>query len=634
MSFLLPIGLAALMTLPVILALHLLNEQRRRTRVPSLLLWQNVPRRFEGERSRRLPITALLLLHLLAAALIGLALGRPQIPGPTTGEARHTAILLDTSTSMAAEDGGATRFQQALDRAREIVRGMAPGDRATVVAMGPQARIVASGGAGDAAALDAALGQLQPGGTGTNLDAALTLAEAALDPQLSRRVLVITDGAMQDQAPRAVAAPLEWVQVGDERPNRAITAFSTRSWGGRIHVYARVANFGRQSYVGNIRLVADDETVSIDPLSIAAGGETELTWTAPGGSTWLRVEMAGDDALPQDDSAVVGVARARPLSALVVSGSPAQLQRVLGALPGVAVTTVAPADYAGATDARSAADLTIFDGFLPPEWPAGATLAISPPPGNPLLEVTSDVRLSDRELRLSGTTLGDLSLSGVNLGSGRAVTPPAWAETLLTADEIPLIMRGRSDGREIAIWTFDLASGNLPSRLAFPLLMARTVRDLAPPALPTSIAAGDAVQLRPDPRANEVQLTLVAPATPGERADESGVITLPAGAAVTIDRLTQPGLYRVEELRGEQTALVGLVGVNAGSTAESNLTPRPAPQLSAPDQALGAATQSLMTDIWPWLALAAAAVLAIEWLYVLLRGRGRGRAALPQGQGR
>ena len=618
MSFLYPIGLLALLTVPVIIILHLLNEQRRRMRVPSLMLWQSVPRRFEGERSRRLPLTLLLLLHLLAAALIGLAIGRPQLPGATAGEARHTAILIDTSTSMAADDGGASRFEHARDRARSLLGTLGPGDRATIIAAGPQPRIVASGGAGDAAALSAALDRLRPGGTGTELDGALTLAEASLDPQLSRRIVVLTDGALPEQKPRSVAAPVEWAQIGGDRPNRAITAFAARLWSGQVQVYARIANFGGDSFGGSARLFAGDELLSTDPVSIAPGGETELTWTVPAGTASLRAEVDGRDALPLDDAAYTAVARTRPLSALVVSGRPAQLQRALAAIPGVTVSSVAPAEYAGAL-AKQAADLTIFDGFLPPDWPAGATLAISPPPGNPLLEVTGDsLRLGERELRQRGEVLEGLSLTGVNFGSARALAAPDWAETLLSADEIPLILRGRRDGREIAIWSFDLAAGNLTSRLAFPLLMARTVRDLAPPPLPQAIRAGDVVTMRPDPRASAVQL--IGP--------DNIELTLPVTQAVTLDSLTLPGLYRVEELRGEATVLAGLVGVNAGAAGESNLAPRPAPQLSTPESAPGGAPQRLMADIWPWLALGALGVLALEWLYVLLRGRGR-RAPPP-----
>ncbi|MEN9935846.1 MAG: hypothetical protein RLZZ387_2425 [Chloroflexota bacterium] len=619
MSFLAPIGLLALLTIPVIVILHLLNEQRNRVKVPSLMLWQNVPRRLEGDRSRRLPLTLLLLMHLLAAALIALALARPQLPGGLSAEARHTAILIDTSTSMATDDGGATRFDRALGHARGLLGSLGPGDRATVIAAGPQARIVASGGAGDAAALVAAIDALEPGGTGTNLDAALTLAEAALDPQLSRQVVVITDAAMPEQTARAVAAPLEWAQVGGDRSNRAITTFAARPWSGKIQVYARVANYGGEPYAGSVRLFADGQETSADPLSIAPGGETEFTWAVPAGVASLRLELDGRDALPRDDSAYLGVARARPLRVLVVSGRPAPFQRALDAIPGVDAQTVAPAEYTGAGQ-QASVDLTIFDSFLPPAWPAGAALAVNPQPGNPLLEVTSDpLQLTERELRLSGSLLEGLSLTGVNFGSARAVSAPAWATVLLTADEIPLIMRGRHEGREVAIWSFDLAAGNLPTRLAFPLLMARTVRDLAPPALPPSVQAGESVSVRPDPRATEVRL--IGP--------EGTEISIPAAPAVTLDRLVLPGLYQVEELRGEERVLVGLVGVNAGAPSESNLSPRPLPQLTAPESAPGSGPQIITADIWPWLVLAALVVLGLEWLYVLLR-RGRRAPVVPQ----
>src|SRR5919202_3406104 len=110
MIFLLPLGLLALLTLPIILVLHLLRERRRRVAVPSLLHWLNVPRRREGQRIRRLPLTLLLLLHLLIAGLLGLAIGRPQIFGALSGGNRQLIVVLDTSTSMAAREGTKTRF--------------------------------------------------------------------------------------------------------------------------------------------------------------------------------------------------------------------------------------------------------------------------------------------------------------------------------------------------------------------------------------------------------------------------------------------------------------------------------------------------------------------------------------------
>ncbi|MFQ3631705.1 vWA domain-containing protein [Roseiflexus sp.] len=608
MSFLLPLGLLALLALPIIVLLHFLRERRRRVPTPSLLLWANLPRRVEGERSRRLPLTLLLLLHLLIAALLGVALGGPQIAGALTPDARHTAIILDTSTSMAAVDGGASRFEQARQRARAIVASTSPGDRITLIAAGPRAQIVASGD--DPFLITAALGRLQPGGVGMALDEALTLAEAALDPQFSRRIVVLTDSALPPQPARDVLVPLEWQTIGSNIPNRAIIAFASRPWGGRLQVYVRVANHEAAPFNGTLRLFSDAQVVAEERVAIAPNGETEVSWTLTGRHGALRAVIDGNDALPQDDSAYLSVSQGRPILALLVSNEPATLRRALEAIPGVTVAVTTPSAYATAPE-RAAADLTIFDGSLPETWPPGAILAIAPPPGSSLLSIAPDVRELEtgKPLQQRGRTLEGLEFGGVVFGAVRQVETPQWAEVQLASGNLPLILRGRVDNHEIAVWTFNPASSNLTTRLAFPLLVARTVRDLAPPPLPQAVRAGEPLIIRPDPRTTTLRL----------RGPNDQAITIPAASVVTLDTLVEPGLYQVEEQRNNATVVAGVVGVNAGAAIESNLRPQSAPPLRAPGNDPGSASNQQMLDLWPWLALAALLVLALEWAYVLRR---------------
>ena len=607
MTFLVPLGLLALLTLPIIVVLHLLRERRRRVAVPSLQHWLNVPRRREGERIRRLPLTLLLLLHLLVAALLGLALGRPQLPGVLSGPNSQTAIVIDTSTSMGAREGATTRFALAQDRVRAVLRRMSSSDRATLIAAGPTARVVASGGAGDIAALTAALGELQPGGAGTDIAGALTLAEASFDQQLRRQIVVLTDGALPPSAIQPLDTPLDWQQVGGNQSNRAIIAFAARPWGANLQVYARVANYGSTPFATTLRLSGDDRPLGTRDITIASGGQSEITWTLSASYAALRAELDGRDPLPEDDQAFLNVAQARPVKALLVSATPDVLRRALTAVPGVSATVVDPAGYTDAAVSAQAPDLTIFDGFLPTEWPAGSTLAINPPAGSPLLDVKP--RLTSAiagQLSQRGALLEGLSLGGINFGIPRSITRPAWAETQLAIGAAPLILRGRSGAHEIAIWTFDLAAGNLPTRLAFPLLVARTVRDLTPPPLPPNIQAGAPLTLRPDPRAAEIQIA----------GPDKAIVALPIAPALTLDTLTQPGFYKVEERSGGVTFFRGQVGVNAGAAIESDLRPRPAPRIGGPLPEPSDASRREMTDLWPLLALGALAALMIEWGYI------------------
>jgi hypothetical protein len=608
MSFLLPLGLLALLALPIIVLLHLLRERRQRVPVPSLLLWANLPRRIDGERSRRLPLTLLLLLHLLVAALLGFALGGPQIAGTPAPDARHTALIIDTSSSMAAIDGGASRFEQVRQRARALIAAISPGDRMTLIAAGPRAQIVASGE--DPFVLTVALDTLQPGGVGVAINEALTLAEAALDPQFSRRIIVLTDGALPPQPVRDVAVPVEWVQIGSAIPNRAIIAFASRPWGSRIQVYARVASYDTAPFNGTLRIFSGNQVLAEDQVTIAPDSETEISWTLPGGVETLRAVIDGRDALPQDDSAYLSVAQGRPAVALLVSNQPAALRRALEAIPGVTVVVTTPDAYA-TTPERVIADLTIFDGFLPDAWPQGSVLVIAPPPDSSLLRVAPDLQLLDTgvPLRQRGSTLEGLGFGGVVFNAVRRIEPPPWAEVLLASGDLPLILRGRIEGREVAIWTFDLASGNLTTRLAFPLLVARTVRDLAPPPLPQAVRAGEMLTIRPDPRTTALVI----------RGPDSRRIEVPVTSVVTLDTLIEPGFHTVEEQRSGTTILAGVVGVNAGAAIESNLRPQSAPLLRAPGNDPGSASGQHMIDLWPWLAGTALIILAIEWVYVLRR---------------
>jgi hypothetical protein len=88
---------------------------------------------------------------------------------------------------------------------------------------------------------------------------------------------------------------------------------------------------------------------------------------------------------------------------------------------------------------------------------------------------------------------------------------------------------------------------------------------------------------------------------------------------LTFETLTQPGWYRVVEQGDAGRVFEGRVAVNAGSMIESNLRRQPLPTLLDSDPAREGEPEQRALDLWPWLALAALAVLALEWGYVHFR---------------
>lgn len=605
MSVLVPFGFVALLSLPVILLLHLIRERRKRVQVPSLQLWQNLPRTRAGERPRALPLTVLLLLHLLVAALLALALTQPQLLANLVRGDGQMALVIDTSTSMRAADGTGTRMDSARAEARALLAGLTPETPVALVAAGPQARLIAAGQAGDATLL-ATLDGLTAGGSGANLEQGVALGAAALAPGQPGRVVVLTDGNTTVAAER-LNVPVEWDIIGGAAQNRGFVAFDARPFGANVQLYGRIANESDSPFQGDVVLYGDERELERRSLTIAANSQGELTWRVPAGYATVRAAFAGADALPDDDEARLNIAGLRPLRVALVSSAPEAMQRALAATPNISVETIAPTAYQ-----RQPADISVFDGFVPATLPAGALLFINPPAENSLFSVAEQPAVVDNATLQARGILSDLSFGGVDFGATvPRVATPDWATTLLSADATPLVLRGQFNGQQIAVWAFGLGSSNLPTRLAFPLLVTRTIRDLAPETLPRSVAAGATLTYRPGTQVAAVAL--------------DGVTT-PVSTTATLAVPAAAGFYTLTE-EGGLAAFSTPLAVNAGSPLEADLRQQPLPASGQPQEQTGAPVQRII-DIWPWLAAAALLVLLAEWLYTHRR-TGTTRAARP-----
>ncbi|NJO05356.1 MAG: VWA domain-containing protein [Chloroflexaceae bacterium] len=630
MTFLTPlIGLAALLALPIIVLLHLRRERLRRVLVPSLLLWQNIPQTTGKRRKMLLPMTLLLLLHLLAAGFLALALTQPQWLAAWLNEDRtHTAVILDISTSMAARENTLqTRLDLARDQVRQLIDELGPEDQLSLIVAGTEASLVATGGSDDRASLLATLDAIEAGGTGTSLPEALTLARVAIEERRGvatpgSRIVVISDL----EAPPTLAQNAEqltWQRVGGTTSNIAIvgmTALPRRD--GSHDVYARVVNYDNQAYGLGVLLYGDDEVLDTRPVRLPANGEADLTWNIASTPNVLRAELNLEDALNADNVAYASLMRNRSVRVVLVSSAPDQLSRVLRAIPGASVEVVAPADYTQA-GTLGTADLTILDTVLPTTLPAGGVLIINPPAspeGNAALAV-SDQRVEAAAGAVPSVTVGGnealetLSLGGVEFGALAQVTAPAWLEPHLMLGDAPLILSGQNGNSSVTVWTFDIQRSTIIERIAFPVLTALTVRDLLPAAPTVDVLLGQPLEMRPHPRTTSVEL--VAP--------DGQTRQFPISQTVLTDGLYQPGIYTLREQAGAEVVFEGSVAVNAGTPLESNLQARalqtltPAYVAADVPAATIAAEERTERPIWPWLAGLALLVLLLEWIYIHVR---------------
>jgi Ca-activated chloride channel family protein len=462
-SFLAPIALVALLVPVAIYLVHWLFGSRRRLRVPALFLWADLPQASMGRsRRRRPPITLLLVLQLLAAALAALALARPVTP---SDPARHLALILDASASMQATDVAPTRFHAARARGLERLNALQPTDQVSLIRAGREATLVSSGSPDSARN---ALNTVRSGASSSAIREALALASSqiAATPDRQGQIVLLSDVAWPAPDPVGpLAAPVEVVAVGGGSDNQAVGNLQVRMDPNGLAQTAFVEILNQADHAVRIpmRLTADGAPLDERQVDIPARTRTRLSIPLPVEAHRVTVRLVGRDSLALDDQVETIAPGGPPRDVVVLGRITDGLRRALESVPSLRVRT---ADASVITPA----DLTVLAGNLPSRLPSGPLLLVDPPANSG---------------RLLGVGLGNGArvqgthplLQGLDLAAMQGETPsvggvPAWARVVLGTTDGPLIMEGRLEGRPVVALTFDPSLSGLEKSLAFPLLIS------------------------------------------------------------------------------------------------------------------------------------------------------------------
>jgi len=256
-------GLAGL-ALPVIA--HLLSRRgTRRIALPTARFLALA----QAARGRRMRFSQwlLLLLRLALVALVVLAFARPawrEGQRREPGEGREVVIILDASASMSRRTAGRTPFEQARDRASEILDSLDPAiDRAGVVVAGLSAEALLPRLTANFSALRSMLGEIGPSPGSADLANAVGAAQRLPGAggsetgarESARHLVLLTDaqaGHLADLAgvradPGSPPLSIEAIGAG-ETANLAISALMVSSArpvsGASFTVAATVVNHG------------------------------------------------------------------------------------------------------------------------------------------------------------------------------------------------------------------------------------------------------------------------------------------------------------------------------------------------------------------------------------------------------
>jgi hypothetical protein len=335
MYFANPWGLLGLAALPAILIVHLFHQRFPPLLVAGAHLWGAETRiTTAGRRRDRLPVTASLLLELLAALLLTIALSEPHFGA--TDEVVHIISVLDDSASMLAHapNEPSPRDLAIADLRRRAEEG-GRGSRLTLIRSGIHPTLLGSRGmTWDEA--EPMLGSWQP--AAARHDFASAWDEAAQVAGETKGFLFLTDSVPQpvDELP----AGMEVMAFGRRLDNVAISAarWTFDSVTGRGDVFFRVSNYGAAPARVQVTGTSAGQPVFQQALEIRAGGESPLQIQVPGGLGKLLVTVSTPgDGLETDNRVTLIEPKVRMVTVAVTLPADSLelrlVQRVLAALP-------------------------------------------------------------------------------------------------------------------------------------------------------------------------------------------------------------------------------------------------------------------------------------------------------------
>jgi hypothetical protein len=243
------------------------------------MLWEKLMRDREANAPwQRLRTNLMLFLQLLILIALIVALARPFLPVPAIASG-NVVILLDGSASMLAKDSSPTRFAEAQSAAARVIADLRGDDQVTLILVGKEPRILAAS-ITDRPLLYDALDGADAMAVEADWDSALALTSGAVQGFEEARVVIISDGGLPGDSP-PVPAEVDFIQIGSDSANLAISAIASRATGDDLFLYVRVTNYGIDDQSTIISIDVDGKLQESREIVLSRESSTNLSWMLP-----------------------------------------------------------------------------------------------------------------------------------------------------------------------------------------------------------------------------------------------------------------------------------------------------------------------------------------------------------------
>lgn len=611
MNFLSPASFLLVFLLPLIVLMYLLKLRRQRQEVSSIFLWERLVRDVEANAPwQKLKRNLIMFFQILFILAMIFALAEPYIFSEGTAGS-SIILIIDSSASMSATDTNPSRLEAAKVQAQTFVNEAEEGTRTTLIKAGNTTEILVSSSQ-DRRQVNQAIDSISPEFGGSDLITALQLTAAITRQQPNTDIYIFSDGKTALPERLNLNGNLFYYPIGIEDFNQGISAIELvqNASGDSNTLFVQLTNYSGDSTTRQMEVFLDGQLY--DVASIELNGYTKEEYIRDGISPdiqTIRVSLTDEDFYPLDDKAWVVPANIKPINILLVTNGNRFLEIALDLLPNVTLQTTSLTQFEQGEYENL--DIAIFDSYVPPDdlIPQAGLLFIAPPNNSSLFSISGIVEQPIlRKIDPLDPVLEGISIGEISIFEARSITLPPWAKMSLAGDTsqgtIPLLLYGKTQGRDIAVISFKLQHTDLPLQVAFPLLIANLVNFLSPDAfdLPVNPLEMDANTVYVPPDIQEVSVTAPNGSLSQFTPEEGGRIVLTG---------LPPGLYEINW--GESNSTV--VAVNLFSPQEANI--QPATQLDIPasqQDSINSVFNQSKKVFWRPFAILALVLITGEWL--------------------
>jgi len=471
MQFAQPLALLALLSIPVIIALHVLRPRRQTLTVSSTSLWSEALR----ERQRGLGLQKLfrnlsLLLLVLAALAASLALAQPRWL-TRSNEHRDIVLVLDVSASMRARSGSGTRLDEAKAAAAELIEGLPQGARALIMTSASKA-ILRSGFASNAQSLRRTLSAINATDEAGEPRDALALAASLLRSRDDGQIYFITDAAFDTDVGMS-GERVQYRVVGRSARNLAITRFDFRAEPGRenrFQVLLSIHNYTDAPVTVPTSVVLERRKLFTRRVDVAANSTRTMLMPFTGkafGRATASIEI--DDDLSSDNRAYAVANASDTTHVLLFSPGNFYLQSVLSALPNVQINMATAASLENIEREARRHDVVIFDRTPAPALPAGNFLLLGALAPNLPFQATGSVIKPHIEGSGESALMQGVDLTGVRIDEALKIPlqrASAGTQRLFWSADSELALALLDEHKRVIVLGFDINRSNFALQAA------------------------------------------------------------------------------------------------------------------------------------------------------------------------